>query len=205
MQVNIIFHSIHGHGYDMAQAIKMGVESVANVACGIYRVPESNTEEILESMGAKENIKRFEHIPLADKKSLLEADGIVLGAPTYFGMPSGQMVQYLNQFGDEWVNGSLVGKLGSSFTTSSEQNGGAETCLKQLHTFFYHQGMLIVSLPSSLNYPEMHIADKVLGGYCYGASMVTGGLNDLNISEEEQKICVLQGRHMAQMVKSMKR
>ena len=65
--------------------------------------------------------------------------------------------------------------------------------------------MLIVSLPSSLNYPEMHIADKVLGGYCYGASMVTGGLNDLNISEEEQKICVLQGRHMAQMVKSMKR
>lgn len=205
MLINIIFHSIHGHGYEMAKAIKMGAESVEDVQCEIYRVPETNTEEVLESMGATRNIQKFNHIPLADKKSLLEADGIVLGAPTYFGIPSGQMVQYLNQFGDEWVNGALVGKLGSSFTTSSEQNGGAETCLKQLHTFFYHQGMLIVSVPSGLNYPEMHISDKVVGGYCYGASMVTGGLNDFILSEEEKKICMLQGRHMANMVKSIRK
>lgn len=203
MNIHIIFHSIHGHGYAMAKEIKKGVEMIEGVKANIFRVPETTSAEIIETMGGTEKIKTFSHLPLATIETVIKANAIILGAPTYFGAPSGQMVAYLNQFGEEWVKGSLVGKVGSSFTTSSEQNGGAETCLHNLNTFFYHQGMIIASVPTALTYGDMHVEDKPVGGYSYGASMITGGMNNNEISEEERKIARLQGKHVAQITKAL--
>jgi len=203
MNIHIIFHSIHGHGYAMAKEIKKGAEMIEGVKANIFRVPETISATIIETMGATQKIKTFSHLPLATIETMVEADAIILGAPTYFGTPSGQMVAYLNQFGEEWVKGALVGKVGSSFTTSSEQNGGAETCLRNLNTFFYHQGMIIASVPTALTYEEMHVEHKPVGGYSYGASMITGGMNDYEISEEERKIARLQGKHVAKITKAL--
>lgn len=202
MNIHIIFHSIHGHCYAMAKEIKKGAETIKGVNANIFKVAECNSPEIIETMGASEKIKTFSHIPIATIKTMVEADAIILGAPTYFGSPSSQMVAYLNQFGEEWVKGTLVGKIGSSFTTTSEQNGGAETCLQNMNIFFYHQGMIIASLPTALTYEEIHIDHKPIGGYSYGASMIAGGLNNNEISEEEKKIARLQGKHIAKITKA---
>lgn len=203
INIHIIFHSIHGHCYAMAREIKKGIDMTEGLHANIFRVPETNSPDIITSMGATEKIKTFAHVPIATTQTMMEADAIILGSPTYFGSPSGQMVAYLNQFGEAWVKGALVGKPGCSFTTTSEQNGGAETCLHNLNTFFYHQGMLIVSLPTALNYSETHIEHKPIGGYAYGASMITGGMNHNEISEEEKKIAQLQGKHLAKITKAL--
>jgi len=203
MNIHIICHSIHGHCYAMAKEIKKGAEMIEGVNANIFKVPETISAEIIEAMGATEKIKTISNIPLATIESMTEADAIILGAPTYFGVPSGQMVAYLNQFGEEWVSGALVGKIGSSFTSSSEQNGGAETCLHNLNTFFYHQGMIIASVPTALKYEEMHVDHKPVGGYSYGASMITGGMNDYEISEEEKIIARHQGKHVAKITKAL--
>jgi NAD(P)H dehydrogenase (quinone) len=203
MNIHIIFHSIHGHCYAMAKEIKKGAEIIEGVRANIFKVPETVSSEIIENMGATEKIKTFSHLPIASIESIVEADAVILGAPTYFGAPSGQMVAYLNQFGEEWVKGALVGKIGSSFTTSSEQNGGAETCLHNLNTFFYHQGMIIASVPTALTYDEMHVDHKPIGGYSYGSSMIAGGMNNNEISEEERKIARLHGKHVAEITKAL--
>ena len=98
-----------------------------------------------------------------------------------------------------------MGKVGTSFTTASEQNGGAETCLHTLNDFFYHQGMLIVPMPTALNVHEMHEEQIPVGGYAYGASMITGGLNDRDITDQEAAIARLQGRQIAGVVRDLLR
>ncbi len=201
MKINIIFHSINGHGYAMAREIKKGAEMIEGVEANIFKVSETLSAEVIETMGGMEKIKTFDHIPLATRETMVEADGVILGSPTYFGAPSSQMVAYLNGFGEEWVKGVLIGKVASAFTTSSEQNGGVETCLQNLSTFFYHHGMVIASVPTALTYKEMHFENKQIGGTVYGESMITGGLNENEISEEEMKIVRLQGKHVAEITK----
>jgi NAD(P)H dehydrogenase (quinone) len=203
MKLNIVFHSIHAHGYQMAQAISEGAKEVAGVDVGIYRVKETLSDEILDQLKAKEDLASFAHLPEATLDTLKEADGIILGAPTYFGAPSAQMYTYLNSAGEEWVEGKLVGKIGGAFTTSAEQNGGAETCLTHLHTFFMHHGMIVVSVPTPLTLSEMHTTDKPVGGYPYGASMITGGLDDLMLTPEEKKVALLQGRTVAKALREI--
>ena len=205
MRLNIVFHSIHGHGYQMAQATASGAREIDGVEVGVYRVKETLDQEILDRLDAQEYLDTFAHLPVADMDTLETADAIILGAPTYFGAPSAQMFAYLNAAGEGWAEGKLVGKIGAAFTTSAEQNGGAETCLSHLHTFFMHQGMITVSVPTPLNMPEMHIEDKPVGGYPYGASMITGGLDDRDLSLEEEAIARLQGRTVAGVLRDITR
>lgn len=203
MKLNIIFHSIHGHGYQVAKAIAEGANEVPDMEIGIYRVKETLGAELLDQLNAKEDLKTFSHLPVADMNTLNNADGIILGAPTYFGAPSAQMYTYLNAAGAEWSEGRLVGKIGSAFTTAAEQNGGAETALNHFHTFFMHQGMIVVSVPTPLTLAEMHVDDKPIGGYPYGASMITGGMDDIDLTPEEKKVAMLQGRTVAKTIREI--
>jgi len=203
VKLSIIFHSIHGHGYQMAQAIANGASQIEGVEVQIYRVPETLPEEILRESKALEDVQTFAHIPLATMETLNESDAIILGAPTYFGAPSAQMYAYLNAAGHGWEEGSLVGKIGSAFTTSAEQNGGAETCLQHLITFFFHQGMIVVSVPTALSYPQMHEDQIPVGGYAYGSSMITGGLDDRDLSRQERNSAMLQGKTVAKALREI--
>jgi NAD(P)H dehydrogenase (quinone) len=74
-------------------------------------------------------------------EELLEADGIILGSPTYYGHSSGPMRTFL----DESVryHGELTGKVGGAFTSSANIGGGNETTiLDLLHALLIH-GMII--------------------------------------------------------------
>ena len=48
---------------------------------------------------------------------------------------------------DSGCRGCCLGKLGSAFTSTASQHGGQETTLVHLHTFFYHQGMVVCWRP----------------------------------------------------------
>jgi NAD(P)H dehydrogenase (quinone) len=54
VKVNVIFHSVYGHIYKMAEAVAAGAREVEGAEVGIYQVPETLSLEIIEKIGAVE-------------------------------------------------------------------------------------------------------------------------------------------------------
>ncbi|MCS3923845.1 NAD(P)H:quinone oxidoreductase [Methanosalsum natronophilum] len=202
MRINIIFYSLYGHNYKMAEAVAEGAREVEGAEVGIYQVEESFTPEIIEKMGATESKKRFEHIPVATVEDLSESDAVIFGTPTRFGMMASQMRAFLDRTGGIWSKGGLIGKVGSVFTSSATQHGGQESTILSFHTTLLHHGMIIVGVP----YTQKGLAtlEEITGGSPYGASTVAGnGPNTRHPSENELKIARYQGRHVAQITKKL--
>ncbi len=202
MRINIIFYSLYGHNYKMAEAVAEGAREVEGAEVGIYQVEESFTPEIIEKMGATESKKSFEHIPVATVEDLSESDAVIFGTPTRFGMMASQMRAFLDRTGGIWSKGGLIGKVGSVFTSSATQHGGQESTILSFHTTLLHHGMIIVGVP----YTQKGLAtlEEITGGSPYGASTVAGnGPNTRHPSENELKIARYQGRHVAQITKKL--
>ncbi|MGB5230415.1 MAG: NAD(P)H:quinone oxidoreductase [Desulfoprunum sp.] len=182
-EVLIVFYSMYGHIYKMAEAAAEGVSEVAGCKAIIKRVPETLPSEVLAAMGATEAQKGMSHVPIATVDDLTDADAIIFGTPTRFGNMCGQMRQYLDGTGQLWQKGSLVGKVGSVFTSSATQHGGQESTILSFHITLLHQGMVVVGLPYAFA-GQMGIAE-ITGCSPYGASTITGGQGERMPSENE--------------------
>jgi NAD(P)H dehydrogenase (quinone) len=99
------------------------------------------------------------------------------------------------------MKGSLVGKVGSVFTSTATQHGGQETTLISFHITLLHQGMVIVGVP----YVEQGLMkmDEITGGTPYGASTMAGGDGSRQPSENELAIARFQGRHTTEIAKRL--
>ena len=197
MKVLVLFHSLYGHIYRMAEAAAEGAREVNGTEVALRRVPETLNDEILKKMGAFEAQKVFAHIPVARMEELAEADAIIFGAPTRFGNMCGQMRQFLDTTGSLWAKGALVGKVGSVFTSSGTQHGGQESTILSFHTTLLHHGMLIVGLPYTFEGQKR--MDEVTGCSPYGASTIAGGSGERMPSENELTGARYQGRHVAKI------
>ena len=173
MKLFIVFYSMYGHIYQMAQAVAEGAKDIEGVQVELRRVPETLPEEVLQKMGAVEAQKAFAHIPVATVDELADADAIIFGAPTRFGNAVAQMRQFLDATGGFWAKGTWVGKVGSVFTSSATQHGGQESTILSFHTLLLHHGMVIVGLPYS--FTGQTRIDEMTGCSPYGASTITGG------------------------------
>ena len=195
MKILIVFYSMYGHIYKMAQAIAEGAKEVPGAEVVLRRVPETLSDEVLGKMGALEARKAMANIPVCQVDELAEADAIVFGAPTRFGNMCGQMRQFLDATGQLWAKGALVGKVGSVFTSSATQHGGQESTILTFHITLLHQGMVIVGLPYAFA-GQMRI-DEITGGSPYGASTIAGGKGERMPSENELAAARYQGKHAA--------
>lgn len=126
MKVLIVFYSMYGHIYRLAEAIAEGAREVKGAQVELRRVPETLPPEVLEKMGAIGPQKAFAAIPVCKIEELASADAIIFGTPTRFGNMCGQMRQFLDTTGQLWASGALVGKVGSVFASSATQHGGQE-------------------------------------------------------------------------------
>jgi len=108
-----------------------------------------------------------------------------------------QMKNFLDQAGGLWMQGKLVGKLGSVFTSSATQHGGQESTILTFHPVLLHLGMIIVGLPYAFQ-GQMGLAE-VMGNSPYGASTITGGDGSRQPSGIELEGARYQGRHVAQI------
>lgn len=203
MKILVVFYSMYGHVYRMAEAVKEGAEGVAGAEVRICRVPETLSDEVLEKMGALEARKGFAHVPVCSVDELPEADAIIFGTPTRFGNMCGQMRQFLDATGGLWAKGALVGKVGSVFTSSATQHGGQESTLLSFHITLLHQGMVVVGLPYSFA-GQMRI-DEITGGSPYGASTIAGGQGERMPSENELDAARFQGRHVTEIAGKLSR
>ena len=195
MKVLIVYYSMYGHIYRMAEAVAEGAKEVKGAEVQICRVPETLPEEVLQKMGALEAQKALAHVPVCKIDDLASADAIIFGTPTRFGNMCGQMRQFLDATGQLWAKGALVGKVGSVFTSSATQHGGQESTLLSFHITLLHQGMIVVGLPYAFQ-GQMRI-DEITGGSPYGASTIAGTKGERMPSNNELAAARFQGRHVA--------
>jgi len=203
MKVKVVFYSMYGHIYRMAEAVAEGAREVAGTEVELLQVPELAPEEVLERSGAKQAQAAFAHIPVAKPDDLADADAVILGTPTLFGNMCAQMRNFLDQTGPLWARNALVGKVGSVFTSSNTQHGGQETTITSSHSTLLHLGMVVVGLP----YSEVRqtTLDEITGGSPYGASTIAGPDGSRMPSENELAMARFQGRHVAAIAAKLAR
>jgi NAD(P)H dehydrogenase (quinone) len=201
-KVQVIFYSMYGHIYRMAEAVADGARSVPGVEVSVHQVPELVPPDVLEESGASGARKTFAHIPMAKVDQMGDADAIIFGTPTRFGNMCAQMRNFMDQAGGLWMKGALIGKVGSVFASTATQHGGQETTITSFHTTLLHLGMVIVGVPYS-EQRQMTMAE-ISGGSPYGASTIAGGDGSRSPSENELAIARFQGKHVAEIAKKLK-
>jgi NAD(P)H dehydrogenase (quinone) len=201
VKVQVVFYSMYGHIYTMAEAVVAGAREVQGAEVALYQVPELVPPDVLERSGAAAARKGFAHVPVAKPDQLADADALIFGTPTRFGNMCAQMRNFLDQTGGLWVKGALVGKVGSAFTSTGTQHGGQETTLTSFHSTLLHLGMIVVGVP----YSEQRLMNmnEITGGTPYGASTLAGADGKRRPSENELGIARFQGRHVASVARAL--
>ena len=190
-KVLVLYYSSYGHIEAMAGAIAEGAGSVDGTEVTIKRVPELVPEEAARNAG----IRLDQAAPIAAPAELADYDAIIFGTPTRFGNMAAQMRNFLDQTGGLWMNGALIGKVGSVFVSTGTQHGGQETTITSFHTSLFHHGMVVVGLPYSAA-GQMNM-DEITGGSPYGATTLAGGDGSRMPSANELELARFQGRHVA--------
>lgn len=196
-RIKIVFHSIYGHIYQLAEAEAAGAREVPGTEVELLQVAETLPESVLQKMGAVDAKKAFAHVPIADPKKLGEADGLLFGSGTRYGSATAQMQAFFDATGSLWASGALVGKAGGVFTSTGTQHGGQETTLISMQTFLFHQGMVVVGVPYAAK--ELSFVGEISGGSPYGAGTITGGEGERQPNANELALARYQGRHLAQI------
>ena len=191
-KVLVLYYSSYGHIEEMAYAVAEGATS-AGAEAVVKRVPETVPHEV----AVKSHYKLDQKAPVATVDELADYDAIVFGTPTRYGNMAGQMKQFIDQTGGLWMQGKLVGKVGSVFASTATQHGGQETTITSFHTVLLHHGMVVVGLPYAFQ-GQMRM-DEITGGSPYGATTLAAGDGSRKPSANELDGARFQGRHVAEI------
>lgn len=185
----VLYYSRHGAVKTMAQLVARGVEQVEGARARLRTVPDVSTvcEAVADSIPA-------EGAPYVEPRDLEECVGLALGSPTRFGNMAAPVKHFIDTTSGQWLKGTLAGKPGAVFTSTSSLHGGQETTLLSMMLPLLHHGMVIVGLP----YSEPELISTTSGGTPYGPSHVAGPASDQPITEEEKKLCLALGKRLAE-------
>jgi len=122
----IIYDSKTGNTEKMAFMIAEGVREVDDVECVVKKVEDAKLED------------------------LMEAQGIIMGSPTYYGCMSGKLKEFLDE--SVKIHGKLDGKIGAAFTSSGGTATGAETTLLSILKAMLIHGMVVQGNPQNKHY-----------------------------------------------------
>ncbi len=191
-KVLVLYYSSYGHIETMATAVAEGARE-AGAEVTVKRVHELVPEDVAKQSGYKLD----QEAPVAEPLELADYDAVIFGTPTRFGNMCAQMRNFLDRTTKLWLNGSLIGKVGSVFTSTATQHGGQESTLLSTHITLLHQGMVIVGLPYAAA-GQMRL-DEITGGSPYGATTIAAGDGSRQPSVNELDLARFQGRHVAQI------
>ncbi|MBS3781225.1 MAG: flavodoxin domain-containing protein [Candidatus Thermoplasmatota archaeon] len=133
-KILICYYSKSGNTEKMAKEISRGVEeSDADVEVDLKEVDETQIE------------------------SLPKYDCIILGSPTYYGLPCGDIKKFL----DESIkhHGDLEGLVGGAFTSSANTAGGNETTIVALLESLIIHGMIVKGMPKGDHYGPVAVGE----------------------------------------------
>jgi NAD(P)H dehydrogenase (quinone) len=127
----------------------------------IYYSKTGNTEKMAQLVagGAKEEKVDVELKKVEDTKAedLLKADGIIIGSPTYYGLPAASIKELLDK--SVKYHGKLEGKVGGAFSSSVNIGGGNETTILAILEAFLIHGMIIKGTSGGDHYGPVSIEE----------------------------------------------
>jgi len=186
----VLYYSRYGAVAKLANFIARGIESVSGIEARIRTVPPvAPSTEVAELAVPADGAV---YVTLED---LQHCAGLALGSPTRFGNMAAPLKYFLDSTSGLWLNGNLVGKPASVFTSTASMHGGQETTLLSMMLPLLHQGMLLVGLP----YSEPKLTTTLTGGTPYGVSHYAGPKSDNEISEEEKQLAMAAGKRLAEI------
>ncbi|OAY62678.1 NAD(P)H dehydrogenase (quinone) FQR1-like [Ananas comosus] len=197
-KVYIVYYSMYGHVEKLAEEIKKGASSVVGVEAKLWQVAETLPEEVLTKMGAPAK----SDVPIIKPNELVDADGIIFGFPTRFGMMAAQFKAFLDATGGLWRTQQLAGKPAGIFFSTGTQGGGQETTALTAVTQLTHHGMIFVPIGYTFG-AGMFEMENVKGGSPYGAGTFAGDGSRLP-SELELQQAFHQGQYFATITKKFK-
>ncbi|WP_133131209.1 NAD(P)H:quinone oxidoreductase [Legionella yabuuchiae] len=195
-KIMVLYYSSYGHVETLAKEVVKGVSKVDGIDVDLKRVPETMPEDVAKNAG----VKLDQEAPVSKPEDLKEYDAIIFGTPTRFGNMAAQMRNYLDQTGKMWMNGDLIGKIGSVFT-STGTGGGNETTITSFWNTLAHHGFIIVGLPYSAD--GLTNISEVRGGSPYGAATLAGADGSRTPSNLEKELARAQGEHVAKLAKRL--
>ena len=161
MKVAIVFHSVCGNTYLMARAFEEALRAQGHKV-SLYRVADPDWAAKPDvPQKTEENLKVMMTLPQATPESLVDANLILLGSPTYFGNVTAEMKAFMDSTGGLWFHGKLAGKACAAFVSAGNTEGGGDLCLQVIHTYAKYMGMISFSVPVTLvsgeNWPALGI------------------------------------------------
>lgn len=194
--VLVLYYSRTGATKKMAEFIARGVEKVEGIEAKLRTVPPVSTQ-IGEASAPSIPEDGAIYASLEDLKN---CSGLALGSPTRFGNMAAPLKYFWDNTSELWMNGNLINKPASVFTSTGSLHGGQEMTLFTMAIPLLHHGMVIAGIPYSN--PELILTQS--GGTPYGASHTAGPHADQPITEDEKKLCIAMGERLAQLAKLLK-
>lgn len=189
-KIYIIFYTMYGHIWKMAQAMKEGVDKVPGCEGVLFQVAETLDESVLAKMHAPDK----PDVPVITASQLTEPDGLIFGFPTRFGMMCAQMKQFFDSTGSLWQAGKLAGMPVTFFISTATQGGGQETTIMTSLTQSTHHGMIYIPPGYTLG-SALFDVNEVRGGSAWGAGTYAGADGSRQPSELELKQATHQGEY----------
>lgn len=148
----------------------------------IYYSRSGNTKKMAESIAdgvRKEKSIEVEVKPVKDVRveELLEADGIIIGSPTYYGSMASEVKKLLDD--SIKFHGKLDGKIGGAFSSSGNIGGGNETTIMDILKALLIHGMIVQGTPRGDHYGPVAVGKP---------------------DERSKKLCVEYGQRIARLV-----
>jgi NAD(P)H dehydrogenase (quinone) len=194
MTILILYYSRTGNVARLARQIARGVEQVAGAEARLRTVPPVAAQTAVALPPEPEH-----GAPYVSHQDLADCTGLILGSPTRFGNMAAPLRHFLDQTGSEWLSGTLVGKPGAVFTSTSTAHGGLESTLLSMQLPLLHHGMLVVGLP----FTEPALSSPRGGGSPYGAGHVSGVGDTLALSDEACELARALGRRVADVARRL--
>ncbi len=141
-KILVLYYSRHGSTQQLARHIARGIEQVEGCEAVLKTVAEIDSQGTLRGSPDKGD-------PCVTLDDLKTCAGLAMGSPVRFGNMAAPLKHFIDSTSADWLSGTLIGKPGCVFTSSSSMHGGQETTLQSMMLPLLHHGMLIVGLPYS--------------------------------------------------------
>ncbi len=191
----VLYYSRYGSTATLARRIADGIEEVDGMVARLRTVPA------LRSVADESPAQSVPNDgpPYATVDDLKACSGLICGSPTRFGNMAAPMKAFWDGTGGAWMSGTLAGKPGAVFTSTSSLHGGHESTLLSMLTPLMHHGMLLVGLP----FTEAALARTTTGGAPYGAGHIARKQDDTTLSDDEKSLARALGRRVAEIARKL--
>lgn len=144
VKLAVIYYSSTGNVHALAEAVAEGAER-EGAEVRLRRVSELASKEAIDANPRwRAHAESTAGVDLASYDDLRWADAFAFGTPTRFGNVASQLKQFIDGAGSLWLQGDLVGKSFTGFTSAGNMQGGNESTLLALYHVAFHWGSVIV-------------------------------------------------------------